>query len=29
MDVFSISKLNNLIKRVLEREYVLKNCYVA
>lgn len=29
MDVFSITKLNNLIKRVLEREYVLKNCYVA
>ena len=29
MDVFSITKLNNLIKRVLEREYVLINCYVA
>ena len=29
MDVFSITKLNNLIKRVLEREYVLKKCYVA
>ena len=29
MDVFSITKLNNLIKRVLEREYVLKICYVA
>ena len=29
MDVFSITKLNNLIKRVLEREYVLKNCSVA
>lgn len=29
MDIFSITKLNNLIKRVLEREYVLKNCYVA
>ncbi|KAF1682368.1 exodeoxyribonuclease VII large subunit [Veillonella sp. R32] len=29
MDVFSVTRLNSLIKRVLEREYILKNCYVA
>jgi len=29
MDVFSVARLNSLIKRVLEREYILKNCYVA
>lgn len=29
MDVFSVARLNTLVKRVLEREYILKNCYVA
>lgn len=29
MDVFSVTRLNSLIKRVLEREYILKSCYVA
>lgn len=29
MDVFSVSRLNGLIKRVLEREFVLKNCFVC
>lgn len=29
MQVFSISQLNGLIKRTIEREYILKNCYVS
>lgn len=29
MDVFTISRLNQCIKRTLEREFILKNCFVA
>lgn len=29
MDVFTVSRLNALVKRVLEREFVLKNCFVS
>ena len=29
MDVFSVTRLCGLVKRTLEREYLLKNCYVG